>query len=90
MVASREWLLNKQNPEGWWCAELEADTTLESYFILFKAFLGKRDELHLSLGDGTDIPLSGEWKGKVAVDARPPHALPAGFENLPTMPGRSG
>ncbi len=50
-------------------------------------FLGKPDELHLTLGDGTSIPLSGEWKGKVAVDARPPHPLPIGFENLPTMPG---
>jgi sialate O-acetylesterase len=50
-------------------------------------FLGKPDELHLTLGDGTVIPLSGEWKGKVAVDARPPHPLPIGFENLPTMPG---
>ena len=50
-------------------------------------FLGKPDELHLTLGDGTSIPLSGEWKGRVAVDARPPHPLPIGFENLPTMPG---
>ena len=50
-------------------------------------FLGKPDELHLTLGDGTSIPLSGEWKGKVSVDARPPHPLPIGFENLPTMPG---
>ena len=38
--ASREWLLARQNPEGWWCAELEADTTLESYYILFKWFFG--------------------------------------------------
>ncbi|HXK05275.1 MAG TPA: alpha/beta hydrolase-fold protein [Verrucomicrobiae bacterium] len=50
-------------------------------------FLGKPGELHLNLGDGTVIPLSGEWKGKVSVDARPPHPLPIGFENLPTMPG---
>jgi len=50
-------------------------------------FLGKPDELHLNLGDATVIPLSGEWKGKVAVDARPPQPLPLGFENLPTMPG---
>ncbi|HEY3439680.1 MAG TPA: sialate O-acetylesterase [Paludibaculum sp.] len=50
-------------------------------------FLGKPDELRLTLGDGTVIPLSGEWRGKVAVDARPPHPLPPGFENLPTMPG---
>ncbi len=44
MVAAREWLLQKQNPEGWWCAELEADTTLESYFILFKTLFGHRDD----------------------------------------------
>jgi sialate O-acetylesterase len=50
-------------------------------------FLGKADELHLNLGDGTVIPISGEWKGKVSVDARPPHPMPVGFENLPTMPG---
>jgi sialate O-acetylesterase len=50
-------------------------------------FLAKPDDLRLALGDGSVIPLSGEWKGKVAVDARPPHPLPVGFENLPTMPG---
>ena len=37
------WLLQEQKPEGYWVAELEADTTLESYFILFKAFFGQRD-----------------------------------------------
>ena len=44
MVAAREWLLDHQNSEGWWCAELEADTTLESYFILFKTLFGHRDD----------------------------------------------
>ncbi|MCK6472151.1 MAG: squalene--hopene cyclase [Planctomycetes bacterium] len=41
---SRAWMLDRQNPDGHWVAELEADTTLESYFILFKAFFGKRDD----------------------------------------------
>jgi sialate O-acetylesterase len=50
-------------------------------------FLGKPEELHLTLGDGTVIPLGGEWKGKISVDARPPHPLPIGLENNPTMPG---
>ncbi len=50
-------------------------------------FLGKPNDLHLNLGDSTVIPLSGAWKGKVSVDARPPHLLPVGFENPPTMPG---
>jgi sialate O-acetylesterase len=50
-------------------------------------FLGKPEELHLTLGDGTVLPLAGGWKGKISVDARPPHPLPLGLENNPTMPG---
>jgi len=49
-------------------------------------FLAKPDELRLVLGDGTAIPLAGEWKGALSVDARPPHPLPLTFENYPTMP----
>jgi len=59
---------------------------------IFKAkpgggFLGKADDIHLTLSDGTVIPLAGEWKGKVSVDARPPHPMPIGYDNLPRMPG---
>ncbi|HEY3324533.1 MAG TPA: terpene cyclase/mutase family protein [Planctomycetota bacterium] len=43
IVESRKWMLSKQHPAGWWCAEFEADTTLESYFIMFKWFFGHRD-----------------------------------------------
>ena len=50
-----------------------------------RGFLGKPEELHLTLGDGTVIPLSGEWKGKLSVDGRPPQPLPIGFENNPVM-----
>jgi hypothetical protein len=39
-----KWLKSRQHPEGYWVAELEADTTLESYFILFRSFFGKRDD----------------------------------------------
>jgi sialate O-acetylesterase len=49
-------------------------------------FISPASELRLTLGDGTVIPLSGEWKGKVAVDGRPPQPLPIAFENLPSMP----
>ena len=49
-------------------------------------FLAKPDELRLILGDKTEIPLAGEWKGALSVDARPPHPLPLTFENYPTMP----
>ena len=49
-------------------------------------FQSKPEQLKLVLGDKTEIPLAGEWKGKISVDARPPHPLPLGFENWPTMP----
>jgi sialate O-acetylesterase len=49
-------------------------------------FLSKPGDLRLELGDKTVIPLAGDWRGALSVDARPPHPLPLGFENYPTMP----
>ncbi|MGC4074887.1 MAG: sialate O-acetylesterase [Nibricoccus sp.] len=49
-------------------------------------FKSPPETLRIVMGDGTGIPLEGNWKGRVAVDARQPHPLPAGFENWPTMP----
>ncbi len=49
-------------------------------------FLDKAEVLRLMLGDRTSVPLAGEWKGNLSVDARPPHPLPIGFENWPVMP----
>jgi len=39
--AARAGLIARQAPEGWWCGELEADTTCESYIILLHAFLDR-------------------------------------------------
>jgi sialate O-acetylesterase len=49
-------------------------------------FMSGADKLFFSLGDGSKIPLAGEWRGALSVDARPPHPLPMGFENWPVMP----
>ena len=49
-------------------------------------FKSPAEGLCLTLGNGTKIPLAGEWKGTVSVDARPPHPMPLGFENWPVMP----
>lgn len=49
-------------------------------------FLGKPGDLKLVLGDKSEIPLAGEWKGALGCDARPPHPLPLTYENYPTMP----
>jgi squalene-hopene/tetraprenyl-beta-curcumene cyclase len=38
---TRQWLLAQQDPQGFWCAELEGDTILESETILLWAFLGR-------------------------------------------------
>ncbi len=44
IARSCKWLKDRQNAEGYWVAELEADTTLESYFILFRTFFGRRND----------------------------------------------
>jgi sialate O-acetylesterase len=49
-------------------------------------FRAKPDTIRLELGDKTVIPLAGSWKAAVGVDARPPHPMPLGYENYPTMP----
>ena len=49
-------------------------------------FLSAPEQIHLAFASGPDVPLAGEWKAAVSVDARPPHPLPLGYENYPTMP----
>jgi squalene-hopene/tetraprenyl-beta-curcumene cyclase len=39
----REHLLSLQEKQGYWCAELEADTTLESDYIFYLCLLGRAD-----------------------------------------------
>src|ERR1700761_3277836 len=38
---TRDWLLERQDPRGFWVGELEGDTILESEYILLLAFLGR-------------------------------------------------
>src|SRR6478672_6990708 len=38
--AGRNYLFSRQHPDGYWCGELEADTTLESDYILLHTLLG--------------------------------------------------
>jgi squalene-hopene/tetraprenyl-beta-curcumene cyclase len=40
---TRDFLLQQQHPDGYWCAELEGDTILESEYILLLAWLGRED-----------------------------------------------
>jgi squalene-hopene/tetraprenyl-beta-curcumene cyclase len=43
ITRSRRWFLSQQHPDGFWEAELEGDTILESETILLWAFLGRED-----------------------------------------------
>ncbi|MEX2172793.1 MAG: squalene--hopene cyclase [Pirellulaceae bacterium] len=42
-IATRDWLLVRQEAQGFWCGELEGDTILESEYILLLAWLGQED-----------------------------------------------
>lgn len=49
-------------------------------------FTARPAEMKIQLADGSSIPLDGEWKGKVSVDARPPQQLPMAYQNWPVIP----
>src|SRR5437879_13816146 len=41
---ARNWLLSQQHADGYWCGELEADSTLESDYILMHTLLGTSNQ----------------------------------------------
>src|SRR3981189_2143041 len=44
VVRARDFLFSQQHPDGYWCGALEADTTLESDYIMVHTLLGTGDE----------------------------------------------
>src|SRR5271165_2351126 len=40
---SRDYLLSRQHPDGYWCGELEADSMLEADYIYMHTLLGSGD-----------------------------------------------
>lgn len=40
---AKDWLFGQQNPEGYWCGELEADVMLEADYIFMHTLLGTGD-----------------------------------------------
>jgi squalene-hopene/tetraprenyl-beta-curcumene cyclase len=43
IARAKDWLLGQQDPEGYWCGELEADSMLESDYIFVHTLLGTGD-----------------------------------------------
>ncbi|HVO12211.1 MAG TPA: carboxylesterase family protein [Vicinamibacteria bacterium] len=88
-VGASSWV---ENPRVYWVGGALRPGPNLIAIRLFKlkpdgGFLDSAADLKLALADGTEIPLGGEWRGRVAVDGRPPQRLPIAFENLPSMPG---
>ena len=48
-------------------------------------FESKAEDLKMTIG-GKTISLAGQWKAKLAVDGRPPQAMPLRYQNWPQMP----
>jgi squalene-hopene/tetraprenyl-beta-curcumene cyclase len=44
IAAAQNFLFSKQEEAGWWCGELECDTTLECDYVFLHTMLGTRDE----------------------------------------------
>jgi squalene-hopene/tetraprenyl-beta-curcumene cyclase len=44
VARARDFLFSQQHADGYWCGELEADTTLESDYIMVHTLLGTGDE----------------------------------------------
>ncbi|MET0413163.1 MAG: squalene--hopene cyclase, partial [Polyangiaceae bacterium] len=48
IARARDWLFGCQSSAGSWCAQLEGDTTLESYWILIDRFMERRNVARVS------------------------------------------
>ena len=47
IAAARKYLFSTQHDEGYWCGELEADTTLEAEYIMMHTLLGTGDPVKI-------------------------------------------
>ncbi len=58
---ARDYLFSQQHEEGYWCGELEADTTLESDYIMLHTLLGTGDmdlsSTRMKMADGRSTPV---------------------------------
>ena len=41
---ARDWLLEQQHADGYWCGELQGDTILESEYVLLLTWLGRSQD----------------------------------------------
>ena len=57
MARARDYLFSQQHEDGYWCGELEADTTLESDYITIHIAAGHRRSMtHATRRSGDSAP----------------------------------
>jgi squalene-hopene/tetraprenyl-beta-curcumene cyclase len=62
--AARNWLFGQQTEAGYWVADFGGDATLEAYFVILEAFLGRRGNaksLALAAGIREQVLPEGAW-----------------------------
>src|SRR5258708_25390083 len=69
--AARKLLFSSQHDDGYWCGELEADTTLESDYILLHTLLATGDPARLQKAANCIIQHQNEDGGWSIYAARP-------------------
>src|ERR1700684_2950713 len=72
MSAARNLLFSAQHQDGYWCGELEADTTLESDYILLHALLGTGNPERFQKAANYILQHQNEDGGWRIYAARPP------------------
>ncbi|MBK9308488.1 MAG: hypothetical protein IPM58_15730 [Nitrospira sp.] len=72
---SQSWFFSRQHPEGYWVAELEADTTLTSEYLMLRRFLDRvdpeREQKAVLYLKSTQLP---DGAGRSITAARPKSA----------------
>src|SRR5258708_14754196 len=71
--AARKYLFSQQHEDGYWCGELEADTTLESDYILLHMLLGTGSQERFQKAANHILRHQNEDCGMSIFDDRPPN-----------------
>jgi squalene-hopene/tetraprenyl-beta-curcumene cyclase len=69
IARSREYLLSKQHPDGYWCGELEADSMLEADYIYLHVLLGSGEPLRLRGASIRGGRATSRWQSNVTSPA---------------------
>ena len=85
--AARKFLFSQQDEQGFWCGELEADTTLESDYILVHTLLGTGDAGRMGRGVVAGRPGISDQYNQTRESEKLPRHFDDGSERNPIPSG---